>query len=169
MENKSYPSIYNLQCPNCGKTELKIIGTKGSKSSSTWMFLLLGALGNLIVSSSSKSDFGLKPIQYKCLGCKKKFETLPYVAGPDELLEQPCTVTLKRLANFVGCAVSHQVFLNGEKVGNVANNSEVTFTTSVKHNTVFVADQYGVAIGESHSFTANAGETVNLKFNRKFV
>ena len=162
-----YPSVKKLSCPYCGKKEFKIIGTKGAVGSAIGGSMF-GAVGNMVASSASKKDFEIKPIRYQCLGCRKKFEAVPQAADEDELLASPCTVTLRRLSSFVGMAVSQQVFLNGVKIGNVKNNSEITFKTYTKHNVVFITDQYGVAFPGSYTFTAADGGSENINFKRKF-
>ena len=168
MENRSFPSLKELRCPNCSGTEHKILGTKGATGKVVGD-IMFGALGSLVHSSDAKNDFELHPIRYQCLECKKKYESLPLTAPEEELLEAPCTVVLHRLSSFVGMAVLQQVFLNGVKVGNVKNNQELSFQTYTKHNVVFVTDHSGVAFADTCTFTAESGGRKALKFNRKFV
>lgn len=167
MENRQNPSVKNLQCPHCNGTEFKILGTKGSTGKAVGAFLF-GAIGNLVQSSESKNDYELRPIRYKCLSCNQKFESVPFEAAEDELLDEPCTVVLHRLSSLVGMAVLQQVFLNGVKVGTVKNNKELSFQTYTKHNVIFVTDHSGIAF-DSYTFTAESGRMKTLKFKRKFV
>ena len=163
------PSIYGLACPKCQNGDLKIVGTKGSKGAAIGMGLALGAVGNLIANASNKDDFSLRPIQYKCKSCGNKFESLPLVAKPEEILEKPCTVNFHRLSRFAGMAVSQDVWLNGVKVGTVKNGQSITFETVTKHNTVFVTDQYGVAFKGDRKFEAQSGGTEEIRFKGKFL
>lgn len=163
------PSIEGLTCPKCQKADLKILGTKGSKGAAIGMGMALGAVGNLIANASNKNDFSLRPIQYKCKSCGNKFESLPLMAKPEELLDTPCTVTFHRLSRFVGMAVSQDVWLNGIKVGTVKNGKSITFETVTKHNTVFVTDQYGVAFKGDRKFEAQSGGTEEIRFKGKFL
>lgn len=163
------PSLYRTVCPKCGQNDFKIIGTKGAKGKGIAMGMALGAVGNLIAASKNEKDMDLKPIQYQCNSCKKKFEAMPLKAEPDEILEQPCTITLKRHSSFVGMAVSQSVFLNGVKVGTVNNKQTITFQTYTKHNIVFVTDQYGIAFKGHYAFVAQSGGTENIDFKRKFL
>lgn len=168
-EQPNVPSIHELACPKCQNRDLNILGTKGSKGAAIGMGMALGAVGNLIANASNKDDFTLRPIQYKCKSCGNKFESLPLVAKPEEILEKPCTVNFHRLSRFVGMAVSQDVYLNGVKVGTVGNGKSITFETVTKHNTIFVADQYGVAFKGDFKFEAQAGGTVEVRFKGKFV
>lgn len=168
MENRKYPSLKKIHCPQCKKANYKILGTKGAmgKAIGAGMF---GGIGNLIQSSNAKSDFELKPIRFKCLDCNNKFDSLPAQSEADEVLKKPCTIVFHRLSSFVGMAVIQQVFLNGVKVGNVKNNGELRFETNIRHNVIFVTDQSGVSFGDTYVFNAQDGETRVLNFKRKFV
>ena len=168
MENKKYPSLKSIYCPQCRGTHYKILGTKGSlgKAAGAAMF---GAIGNMIQSSSAKNDYEIRPIRFKCQNCGNKFESIPFTAADNEILEMPCTIVLHRLSSFVGMAVVQQVFLNGVKVGNVSNNGELRFETWTKDNVIFVTDQSGVSFGDAYTFTAQGGEMKTLNFKRKFV
>ena len=168
MENNQYPSVRDLQCPSCKGTSFKIIGTKGSMGKAVGA-AMFGAIGNMAMSAGSKNDFEIRPIRYQCLSCRSKFEATPLTAAEDELLEEPCTVVLRRLSSVVGMAVLQQVFLNGVKVGNVKNNGELTFRTYTKHNTICVTDQSGVAFPGAYTFVAESGGTQTVQFKRKFV
>ena len=165
---KNVPSVYTLVCPKCGKNDFKILGTKGSKGAALGIGMAFGAIGNMVANSVSKKDITLQPVQYKCKSCGNKFESLPMVAGADEILDEPCTVNFKRLSSFAGMAVAQHVWLNGVKVGPVSNGKTITFKTFTKHNTVFVTDQYGVAFKGDYKFEAQNGGSVDINFKRKF-
>lgn len=166
---RNFPSLHKLTCPKCGKNDLKVLGTKGSKGASIGIGMAFGAIGNIIASSASKDEASLQPIQYQCKSCRNKFDSLPLNAVPDEILSEPCTITFTRLSSFVGMAVLQGVWLNGVKVGSIENGKTMTFQTFTKHNTIFVTDQYGVVINEAYSFEAQSGGQQNVNFKRKFV
>lgn len=168
-EQVERPSLYALSCPKCRKNDIKILGTKGSRGAAAGVGMAFGAIGNMVASSISKGDFAVQPIQYKCNSCGNKFESLPLTAEPDELLEAPCTVNFKRLSGFAGMAVAQHVWLNGVKIGSVANGKTLTFQTFTKHNTVFVTDQYGVAFKGDYKFEAQSGGNIDVRFKRKFL
>ncbi len=168
MAENNYPSVKDMTCPQCGKNEFKILGTKGSLAKAG-VTVAFGAIANMALDSQSKKDFELKPVRYQCLACKNKFEAEPLVAPEEELLEEPCKITLHRLKSAVGMAVTQQVYLNGVKMGNVKNGEDLTFQTFTKHNTVFVTDQAGIAFPGSHTFIAEPGGTEDIQFKRKFL
>lgn len=172
LDENTYPTLLSVECPECGSTEFKINGTEEStrkKVKDAKNLLFMGAMSNMVSSSDSETDFELKPIKFQCLKCKKKFNSLPDVAQNDELLEKPCLITFKRLSSLRGCAVNQQVFLNGVKVGNVSNNSEISFYTHTKSNVIFVTDHKGNAFKGVYKFTAENGGQEEIKFKNKFV
>lgn len=132
-----YPSICNISCPKCHNNDLRIIGTKGSTRSSFFTRLFYGWIGDLVKSANSKSDITLKPTQYKCNICGKKFDTFPDNAKPDEILEEPCRISITRLSSFVGSAVTQHIYLNGIKVASIDNGKTVAFETMIRQNTIF--------------------------------
>lgn len=161
------PTLVGIVCPECGSDNYQIQGT-GSVGASIGKQLLFGGVGNMVASSRSKDDFELKNVKCRCKDCKKKFEVLPNDASKDELLEKPCTITLKRLSGIWGAAVRQQVYLNGVKVGTVKNGSEITFQTNTKTNAIFVTDHHGVAFNDLYEFTAESGGEEYIKFKKKF-
>lgn len=165
----NYPSLYRLTCPKCGQNDLKVLGTKGAKGASVGIGMAFGAVGNLVASSMSKDEATLQPVQYQCKSCKNKFDSLPFNAELDEILDQPCTINFTRLSSFVGMAVVQGVWLNGVKIGTISNGKSMTFQTFTKHNTVYVTDQYGVVINGDYKFEAQSGGTQEIRFKRKFV
>jgi DNA-directed RNA polymerase subunit RPC12/RpoP len=167
MKNTVHPSLYRLTCPHCNGREFEILGKKGALGKSIAISAAFGAIGNLTQSLLGKDDYNLEPTLYKCLECKKKFESLPLLAQEDEILSRPCEISFKRLFHLVGMGVSNSVWLNGVKMNSVSVGKTVNFMTSVKHNTVFVTDR-GVAFGGAFKFEAQPGGKVELRFTRKF-
>lgn len=161
------PTLVGITCPKCGSTKYQIQGT-GSIGASVGKQLLFGGVGNMVSSSRSKNDFELKPVKFRCLDCKEKYESIPNDAGKEEILEKPCTITFKRLLSILGAVVRQQVFMNGLKVGTVKNGSEITFETNTKTNVLFVTDHHGIAFSDKYEFTAESGGEEYVKFKRKF-
>ena len=161
-------STHSLVCPVCGNGDLRIMGTKKSSAGEIGAVMAFGAIANLTADMNSKNDYSQTPVWYKCKACRKKFASSPIEAAPEEILEKPCSVSFTRLSSFIGMAVSQQVWLNGVKVASVRNGKTVTFETSVRHNTIFVTDQYGVAFPGDYKFEAESGGSVEVRFKRKF-
>lgn len=161
--------MHEVTCPNCHSKELKILGLKGARAKALGLGWLFGAIANLAMNSKSKKDFSMRPILCKCKTCRKKFETLPCIARTVEILDTPCVISFTRLSSFVGIAVSYDVWLNGVKMASIGNGKTITFETSVKHNVIFVTDQYGVAFKGDYRFEAENGSTREVRFNRKFL
>lgn len=162
-------SMHQLNCPACGAKDFTIIGSKGAKGKSIGISAAFGAVGALAANAMAKDDYSIEPVGYKCKACKKKFESLPLTASPEELLEEPCQIVFERMSAFAGIAVSQTVWLNGVKVASVKNKQTVEFPTFVKHNTIFVTDQFGVAFKGHYTFEAQPGGKLSVKFKRKFV
>lgn len=164
----AYASLYNLKCPACGSAEVMVLGVKGALGKSMATGLAFGAIGNLVAGNSAAKNMATEPIEYKC-GCGNKFQSMPHVAGADEILPQPCTIQFERLSSFVGGAVPQIVYLNGEKMGPVKNGKTLALTTHLRYNTVFVTDQHGLAFKDVLRFEAQPQGMVSVRFNRKFM
>ena len=164
----NYPSTRNITCPKCHNKDFRILGVKGAMSSSIFTQLFFGWIGNLVKSANSKSDTTLKPTQCKCNICGKKFEVYPVNAESDEILEKPCRITFTRLSCFAGSAVTQHIYLNGIKVASIGNGKTVTFETTVRHNTIFVTDHYGIAFKWDCKFEAESGGNKEISFKRKW-
>jgi DNA-directed RNA polymerase subunit M/transcription elongation factor TFIIS len=163
------PSLYHLKCPNCGAEEFVILGKKGGFGAALGLSVVLGPAGNLLADQMSKKDYKLESIRFKCKSCKKKFESYPLTAEPDEILSEPCKVIFNRLSNIVGGAVSQSVWLNGVKVGTVGSGKTLEFDTITKHNTLFVTDQSGTAFKSNYQFVAQPGGSKKVNFDRQFI
>lgn len=169
-EQPNFPSIHAITCPKCHAGDLKIMGVKGAKGAVVGMALAFGAVGGLIANAASKDNMALYPTKYRCKSCGNKFESLPLVAQPEELLNAPCTIKLRRKSGFVGMAVSQDVWMNGVKVGTIGNGKTISFQSFTKHNTLFLIDQYGTASKNEYKFEAQAGGNVEVTCKlRKFV
>lgn len=164
-----YPSVAYLVCPSCNGNDLHTIGQKGGNGKAIGMAFAFGAIGSMVAGASAADDTTTYPIQYKCKSCKNKFESGPLIATPGEILAAPCTINFTRKGSFVGMAVPQIVYLNGMKMGPVKNGKTITFQTMVRHNNIFVSDQFGVAFKTSYRFDAPDGGVVDVKFKRKFV
>ncbi|MCL2106666.1 MAG: hypothetical protein FWH26_06390 [Oscillospiraceae bacterium] len=159
------PSLHYLRCPDCRSDQLKILGKKGAVGKSIAVGAAFGAVGAMVASSNSESDFSFEPSYFKCESCKKKFESLPLMAQPEELLAAPCKIVFKR-SGFYGWAVAYGVWINGVKVCSIKSGKTVEFSTITKYNTLFLTDMYGVAFkkGGVKKFEAQPGGIVEVEF-----
>jgi len=162
------PSLAKVVCPNCGSSTFTPLGKKGARGTAAAVGGMFGAVGALVANAANKDDLSLTPTNYKCDQCHKKFETMPLLAQPDEMLSAPCKVVFTRKGSFVGMAVSETVWLNGVKIGPVGNGKSLEFPTYIQNNLIFVTDQYGVAFKGCYRFAAQPGGVVQVDFNRKF-
>lgn len=163
------PSLYRLKCPDCGHHEMTVMGVKGGGGRGMATTLAFGAIGNLVAGSMAKDNRETVPIQYRCTGCKRKFESGPLIAEADEYLPAPSNIHFERPGSFVGMAVPQIVYLNGIKIGPVGNGKALDFPTYLRYNTLFVTDQHGAAFKGSYKFEAAPGGNVHVRFNRKFM
>lgn len=127
-----------------------------------------------LASTSMKGPLGEVTVQvalkeFFCNICGNKFESLPLTAASEEILKTPCSIKFTRLSSFAGMAVVQCVWLNGVKVATVSNGKTVAIETSVRHNTLFVTDQYGVAFKGDYKFVAESGGRVEIRFKRAFL
>lgn len=165
---QKYPTLVGIKCPDCGSTDFRVLGIKGS-SAGVAAAIAFGAVGNLVMDANSKGNFELKPVKYQCTACRKKYESLPVECDEDEVLDEPCTINFTRESSIIGCAVTQQVYLNGVKIDNVKNGKTLTFQTFIKHNVIFVTDQTGTAFPGALKLEAESGGTQNISYKRKFL
>jgi hypothetical protein len=76
----------------------------------------------------------------------------------NEPISPPCTVNIIRASSFMGMAVNYELYLNGEPIGSLKNNSTITVQTSWKNNSLSSPTLF------LKEFEAGPGATVNLKF-----
>ena len=177
MDNQTYnqghavsaPSLFRLNCPRCGTYDYQVLGKKGAKGKAIGVGAMFGAVGDWVASSISENNFNLEPMNYKCKACGAKFESVPLLAQPDEILQAPCRIIFTRMSGIAGMGVAQSVWLNGVKVAAVGNGETKELVTYIRYNTLFVTDQYGVAFADVHKFEASAGGYIEVRFNRKFV
>ena len=166
LNSEEEATLIGITCPKCGSPEFKVRGLKGSSSKSIATSLLAGGIGHMVASSKSKTDYELKPIDFQCVECKKKYTTLPNIEPEEELLDEPCEITVKRPSSFVGAALKHQIFLNGVKMGVVSNGKEITFETKTKTNVVFITDPHGSPFKNDYKFTAESGGRHRIEYKK---
>ena len=164
--NDGRASIRDLRCPNCGAGDFTVVGAEGAGGRVIVGALLGWLISRWIYAGKIAANW---PINYKCNNCKHKFIGKPAEASEFEILSDPCVIQFERVSNFVGAAVIQIVHLNGIKIGPVKNGKTITFPTHVKHNIIFVTDQYGTAFPGHYTFEAKPGESVLVRFNRKFM
>lgn len=164
VQQVQLPSLYYVKCPHCGGTEFRILGKKGAMGKSLAIGAAFGAIGMLVANSVEETRYEFEPTNYKCKGCGKKFESMPLVAQPEEILPQPALVAFKRKGAFYGWAVTQFIWLNGVKISGIANGKVVEFPVFTRFNTLFVTDQMGVAFKGSLQFEAQPGQRVEVNF-----
>ena len=162
-------TLKGLKCPRCGSEHLTVTGKKGALGASIATGAAFGAIGNLVAARQANANTATEPLQYKCQNCANKFESLPAVAPPEDVLDTPCTITFTRLGSFVGMAVPQFVHNNGVNLGSVKNGKSIAFTTNNRYNVLFVTDQFGVAFKSEYRFEAQPGSSVSVRFKRKFL
>jgi DNA-directed RNA polymerase subunit RPC12/RpoP len=167
--DSAVPSVKDIQCPSCGGNDLNILGSQGSLAKAIGSTLVFGAIGNILVGSKAVKDLSVQPIQYKCNGCNKTFESGPLAASPDDVLNNPCVVNFERVSSFIGAVVPQIVYINGIRIGPVKNGQTITFQTQTKSNTLFVTDHHGLAFKDKYIFEARPGDNFRVRFNRKFL
>ena len=158
------PSIHYIKCPHCGGAEFRILGKKGAMGKSLAIGAAFGAIGMLVANSIEEQKYEFEPTNYKCKGCGKKFESMPLVAQPEEILPEPAVVSFKRKGSFVGMAVTQFIWLNGVKIAGIKNGKTIEFPVFTRYNTLFVTDQMGVAAKGNMKFEAQPGQRVEVAF-----
>lgn len=161
-------TLKGLRCPHCGGEQLAVTGVKGALGASAVTSLAFGAVGNLVAGKSAAANTTTEPLQYKCTNCGNKFESLPLGAPPEEILDEPCTVTFTREGSMIGAAVPQILYLNGVKLGAVKNGVSLSFSTSSRYNVLFVTDHHGVAFKSEYRFEAQPGGSVATRFKLGF-
>lgn len=157
---------FKVNCPHCGNNDLIITGAEGAGWRSFISYLLLGWLISRWVFAKTIADNW--PINYKCKKCNHKFTGKLIKAPQEEMLSAPCIIEFERISGFVGAWILQIVHLNGVKIAPIKNGKTITFQTHVKHNVLFVTDEYGNAFPEPYTFEAKANTSVLVRFNRKF-
>jgi hypothetical protein len=109
------------------------------------------------------------PIRYTCRSCKKRFEALPVLATPDDLLPIPCTVYFTRESTFKGSAAKQSVYSNGIGLLPMGNGQTISFKTPLRHNTLFVTDQQNLGYEGICYFEPQPGEEVRFSFKNGFT
>jgi len=157
----SYASMLPVKCPKCGSKSYIPTGTHNSANAD------LGAVDKTPSGEDfiTLSTLPALPLGYQCNECKHKFISFPVEAIENERLEQPCTVLLKRMSNFVGSATINMVYLNGVKVSGLNNGKAISFPTQVKHNELVIADHMGNACKAVCRFEAVSGGKVQIHYN----
>jgi len=162
----SRASVKDLKCPRCGGDDFKIVGAEGT-AKRVFMSLLTGPF--IYKWLYKKTIAAPWPIYYKCKKCGLKFAGEPAEASNEELLSAPCIIQFERVSGMFGAAMPQIVHLNGVKIAPVKNGKTMTFPTLVKHNVIFVTDHFGTAFAAPRTFEAKPGETVRIRFKRKFL
>lgn len=170
MQNVMLPSLYKVRCPNCGSANFKMVGQLNAAKNYSIKKMVLDAVDIYIDPENEATHENPNALEYSCNDCKESFLAGPFVAAPEEILQTPATISIERLKNMYGCAVSFIIYCNGCKVGEVKNGKTFTFQTWLRYNIVAVTSVTGVAFKESTiRFEAQPGGTIYYKFNQKFL
>jgi DNA-directed RNA polymerase subunit RPC12/RpoP len=150
--------VLKLKCTQCGSNEIRPMGIQGFNLRSIFQ-----ALGLRFLFQTNFDG----PLEYKCLKCGTKMVISPQDANSTDLLEKPCIVKLTREGSFVGALVDFPVFLNGKRVGSIANKKTLEIETNVKNNLIFLTDDMaGASQNKYFIFDAISGGTIELYFSR---
>lgn len=164
------PSLHRVRYPHCGSADYWMLGEKGVIGSNAWTFWGLGAAVALASPRDTSASTAMDALQYVCNSCKNKFLAEALCAAPDEMLERPATVSLKRMGAFIGFAVPQTVYINGYRVGEVANGKTISFQTPLRFNLLAVTDQFSAAFRKGTvRFEAQSGGVVDFRFRKKFL
>ena len=163
-------------CPHCKSNDLLVTGANGSVGRTvivTLLSILFMPIGLILIPwfyrmISARTIASDWPIKYKCKKCDHKFTREPVRASQEEMLSAPCVIEFERISSLVGAAMPQIVHINGVKVASIKNGKTIAFQTLVKHNVIFVTDQYGNAFLGQYTFEAEANTSVLLRFNRVF-
>ncbi|MDR1187064.1 MAG: hypothetical protein LBK95_06370 [Bifidobacteriaceae bacterium] len=165
------PSLFQLRCPNCGNGDYTPLGKKRNMAQQFATGFSLGAaplLAAVVMNQQAKDLVTIAPLQYKCAGCNKKYESPPLAADPSEFLPQPCVVNFTRAKMFQGSAGTHTVYLNGVPIQTLKNGESFAFQTILRWNTLFAGFGNGLVFRVKHRFEAPPGGTVNVLFDGAF-
>ena len=163
------PSLYNVRCPKCGSTNFSMVGQLNAARKYNVKRMVLDEIGIVDISAEAVHE-NPNALEYVCNDCQEAFIAVPHTSAEEEILQAPATITIERLKNFYGSAVSFYIYCNGVKIGEVKNGKTFTFQTLLRFNTLAVTPTTGVAFKESTiRFEAQPGGTIYYKFNKKFL
>jgi len=156
-----------MRCPYCGNGDYIPLGKKRSAFQQVAGGLAAGALpvtAAMVMNRQARDLSEIKPLQYKCAQCKKKYEFAPLAAAPEEMLESPCTINFQRVKALKGSAEVYTVYLNGAPICTVSNGGTFSFETNITYNNIFVGMGDGIVFHDLFRFEATPGAVVNVRF-----
>ncbi|MDR1634031.1 MAG: hypothetical protein LBS27_03735 [Bifidobacteriaceae bacterium] len=165
------PSLYHLRCPNCGSGEYTPLGKKRNLAQQVAVGFAAGAaplLATVVANAQARDLTEIPPLEYKCAGCKKKYQSGPLAADPSEILAEPCVVNFTRAKKFQGAAGVYTIYLNGVPINTVRNGQSFAFQTILRYNTLFAGFGNGMLYRVLHRFEAVPGRTIGVVFDGVF-
>jgi DNA-directed RNA polymerase subunit RPC12/RpoP len=169
--NGEIPSLYRLACPRCGNSDYLPLGKKRNVAQQIGAGLAAGSaplLATWVMNAQAMNLAEAPTLQYQCAGCKKKYESPPLAAQPDEILPEAGLVTFTRAKMFRGAAGTQVVYLNGVPIKTLKNGESFSFQTILRYNTIFVGIGNGMVIRKVYRFEAQPGRPVNAEFDGNF-
>ena len=159
-ENRNELSLSHIKCPRCGSNDFIPAGFKGF-AGKAFAILFFGLITRLFLKPPESGT-----IVFRCKNCKKQFEGSPINAEENQILEKPCLIKYTRKSSFVGAAIKHFIYLNGQKTATVGNGGTVEFSSNIKENLIFSTDVSGAAFKYYFRFIANSGDNVEIANNQ---
>ena len=154
------PSLYRLQCPNCGTCGCNdLLGSKGANARGWGIDVGLGWIGSIVASQANTVNNTIEIMRFKCQNCKSKFESTPLYAGQDEMLTEPSRIYITRRSSVFDMTMVQSVYLNGFKVAVISNGQTIEIWTTIRYNSVFITSQHGEGINEFKIEALPAGQT----------
>lgn len=77
----------------------------------------------------------------------------------NEILAEPCTITLSRKSSFIGALNSYEYFLNGISMGKLKNGGSLSITTTYKKNVISCPE-----FPKNFTFEIQGNDPVKLRF-----
>lgn len=170
MDNQ-VPSLFQLKCPHCGNGDYTPLGKKRNVAQQFAGAFAAGSaplLAAVVMNQQARDLASIGPLEYKCAGCKKKYESAPLAADPSEFLAEPCVVNFTRAKMFRGAAGVYTVYLSGVPINNLKNGQSFTFQTVLRWNTMFCGFGNGLVFRTAFRFEAPPSGTVNVLFDGTF-
>jgi hypothetical protein len=117
----------------------------------------------LIVPSGTKAIYEADPMWNRFGTIAESAQPAVSQLVPTEALSQPCTIYLTRTSNFVGAAMSVQVFLNGVEKKKLGNGQTISFQTTEKSNMLFIGQ--GENPNSVRRFEAISGGEIRIEYS----
>jgi hypothetical protein len=135
--------------------------------------LIIGGLSGEMVLRGTNSSLALVVVGFLWLAYdihriivytknKKNLAEVPQLFADiqkNEILVEPCTITLSRDSKFAGAFNSYEYFLNGTSIGKLKNGGSLSITTTYKKNIISCPE-----FPKNFIFEIQGNEPVQLHF-----